>query len=102
MSSTTETRTSSNAVHDPLADQLITPQSSALVLIDYQPDQVSAVRSMDQDLLVKNIVSTVKLVKLFGVPILHSTVNVASGPNPAANFGSRFDLAEHTDSAGDP
>jgi nicotinamidase-related amidase len=34
---------------------------------------------MDHHLLVKNIVSTVKLAKLFGVPIVHSTVNVASG-----------------------
>jgi nicotinamidase-related amidase len=79
MSSTTETPTYSNVVRDPLADHLIAPQNTALVLIDYQPDQVSAVRSMDQDLLVKNIVSTVKLAKLFGVPIVHSTVNVASG-----------------------
>jgi hypothetical protein len=29
--------------------------NSALALIDYQPDKVSAVRSMDQDLLVKKI-----------------------------------------------
>jgi hypothetical protein len=39
------------AIRDPLADHLITPQNSALILIDYQPDQVKAVRSMDQDLL---------------------------------------------------
>ena len=67
------------AIRDPLADHLITPQNSALILIDYQPVQVKAVRSMDQDLLVENIVSTVKLAKLFGVPVVHSTVNVASG-----------------------
>jgi len=67
------------AIRDPLADHLITPQNSALILIDYQPDQVKAVRSMDQDLLVENIISTVKLAKLFGVPVVHSTVNVASG-----------------------
>ena len=78
MSSITVTPTSSNTVRDPIADHLITPQNSALALIDYQPEQVSAVRSMDQDLLVKNIVS-MKLAKLFGVPIVHSTVNVASG-----------------------
>ena len=67
------------AIRDPLADHLITPQNSALILIDYQPNQVEAVRSIDRELLVKNIVSTVKLAKLFGVPIVHSTVNVASG-----------------------
>jgi nicotinamidase-related amidase len=70
---------SSAPIRDPLSDHLITPQNSALILIDYQPSQFAAVRSMDQDLLLKNIVSTVKLANLFGVPIVHSTVNVATG-----------------------
>ena len=69
----------SQAIRDPLADHLITPQNSAFVLIDYQPSQFATVRSMDEDLLRKNIVSTVRTVKAFGVPIVHSTVNVASG-----------------------
>jgi hypothetical protein len=30
------------AIRDPLADHLITPQNSALILIDYQPDRGSA------------------------------------------------------------
>jgi nicotinamidase-related amidase len=34
---------------------------------------------MDRDLLLKNIVSTVKTAKLFRVPIVHSTINVATG-----------------------
>jgi nicotinamidase-related amidase len=50
-----------------------------MLLIDYQPSQVAAVRSTDKDLLVENIVSTVKLANLFRVPLVHSTVNVASG-----------------------
>ena len=66
-------------VRDPLADHLITPQNAAFVLIDYQPSQFSTVRSMAPDLLLKNIVSTVKTVKTFELPIVHSTVNVASG-----------------------
>ena len=69
----------SQAIRDPLADHLITPQNAALVFIDYQPEQLAAVRSMDHDLLVKNAVSTVRAVKAFGVPVVHSTVNVASG-----------------------
>ena len=47
--------------------------------IDYQPSQIAAVRSIDKALLLKNIVSTTELAKLFGVPIVHSTVNVAAG-----------------------
>jgi len=69
----------SQAIRDPLADHLITPQNAALVLIDYQPSQFGTVRSMDPDLLRKNIVSTVKTSRAFRLPIVHSTVNVASG-----------------------
>src|SRR6476619_3441268 len=66
-------------VRDQLGDHLITPQNAALVLIDYQPSQFATVRSMDTDLLRKNIVSTVRAARAFGLPIVHSTVNVASG-----------------------
>jgi nicotinamidase-related amidase len=74
--------TASTAVRDPLADHLLTPHNAALAVIDYQPSQVAAVRSMDPDLLLKNIASTVKLAKLFGVPVVHSTINVAGGSGP--------------------
>jgi nicotinamidase-related amidase len=66
-------------VRDQLGDHLITPQNSALVLIDYQPSQFATVRSMDQDLLRQNIVSVVKTARAFELPVVHSTVNVASG-----------------------
>jgi nicotinamidase-related amidase len=69
-------------IRDPLADHLITPQNAALLLIDYQPAQVATVRSMDPELLVKNAVSTVRTIKTFGVPVVHSTVNVAAGQGP--------------------
>ena len=68
-------------IRDPVADHLVTPENSALVLIDYQPTQFSSVRSMDPALLLKNIMRTVKTAKLFGLPIVHSTVNVSSGQN---------------------
>jgi nicotinamidase-related amidase len=64
---------------DPLGDPLLTPQNSTLIVIDYQPSQVAAVRSMDTDLLRDNIVSTVKTAKAFDLPIVHSTINVATG-----------------------
>ena len=66
-------------VRDPVGDHLLTPQNAALLVIDYQPSQFAAVRSMDPDLLLENIVSTVKTAEAFGVPIVHSTVNVSSG-----------------------
>ena len=66
-------------VRDPLSDHLITPGNSAFLLIDYQPQQLVAVRSMDRALLVKNAVSTVRTIKTYGVPVVHSTVNVSTG-----------------------
>ena len=67
------------AVRDQLADHLLTPQNAALIVVDYQPSQFAAIRSIDQELLTKNIVSTVKVAQLFGLPIVHSTVNVSTG-----------------------
>jgi len=69
-------------IRDPLADHLLTPENAAFLIIDYQPSQLAAVRSMDHDLLLKNAVSTVRTIKTFGVPVVHSTVNVASGQGP--------------------
>jgi nicotinamidase-related amidase len=66
-------------IRDQVGDHLITPQNAALVVIDYQPSQFATVRSMDPGLLQKNVVSTVKAARAFGLPIVHSTVNVASG-----------------------
>jgi nicotinamidase-related amidase len=66
-------------IRDPLADHLITPQNAAFLFIDYQPSQLATIRSMDPALLLKNAVSTVKTIKTFGVPVVHSTVNVAAG-----------------------
>jgi nicotinamidase-related amidase len=66
-------------VRDPVADHLLTSQNAAFLLIDYQPSQLAGVRSMDRGLLLKNAVSTVRTIKAFGLPVVHSTINVASG-----------------------
>ena len=64
---------------DPIGDHLLTSQNAALLVIDYQPSQFAGVRSIDHDLLLENIVSTVRIAKAFGLPIVHSTINVATG-----------------------
>lgn len=66
---------------DPATDPLLTPQNAALVIIDYQPVQVTSIASMDRHALVDNIVSVVRLARLFQLPIVLSTVNVATGKN---------------------
>ena len=72
----------SEPIRDPLADPLLTPSNSTLVVIDYQPSQIQTVRSMDTDLLVRNIVSVARTAKTYGLPIVLSTVNVANGQGP--------------------
>ena len=66
-------------VRDPVADHLLTPQNSVLAVIDYQPSQFAGVNSIDRGLLLDNIVSTVRTAKAFRMPIVHSTINVATG-----------------------
>ena len=63
----TEMLSSSRSIRDQIGDHLITPRNSALVVISYQPSQLAGVQSMDRDLLLKNVVSTVKVGNLFGV-----------------------------------
>ena len=72
----------SETTRDPVTDALLTPQNSALVVIDYQPSQVQTVASIDHDLLTRNIVSVARLAKAYGLPVVLSTVNVAGGQGP--------------------
>jgi nicotinamidase-related amidase len=72
----------SEPIRDPVTDHLLTPQNAALVVIDYQPSQIQAVRSIDHDLLVDNIVSVARLAETFHLPVVLSTVNVADGQGP--------------------
>jgi hypothetical protein len=52
-------------VRDPVGDHLLTPQNAVMAVIDYQPSQLAGGRSMDRDLLLENIVSTVRTAKAF-------------------------------------
>jgi len=65
----------------PAQDHLLTPQNSALIIIDYQPIQVTSVASMDRRVLVNNIVSVARTAKLYKLPVVLSTVNVKTGAN---------------------
>ena len=50
-------------------------------MIDDQPVQVNSVLSMDQELLVDNIVRVAKIARAYGLPIVVSTVKVKTGQN---------------------
>ncbi len=68
-----------NLVRDPKTDYLLTPQNSALVLIDYQPGLVDGTNSIDRDILVNNVVAMAKTARMYGLPIVLSTVGVSAG-----------------------
>lgn len=71
----------STPIRDPKKDIMLAPGNTALILIDYQPPQVSTVESMDRLTLINNVVALVKTAKLHGLPIILSTVNVSNGVN---------------------
>jgi len=71
----------SETIRNPHTDQLLTPDNSAFIIIDYQPVQVSSIRSMQREELVFNITSVAKAAVNFNLPIIHSTVNIGTGRN---------------------
>ncbi|WP_429811314.1 hydrolase [Ensifer sp. B1-9] len=71
----------SEPIRDPIKDRLLTPKNAAFVIIDYQPVQVNSIASMDRQLLLNNIVGCSRAAVAYGLPIVHSTVNVKTGLN---------------------
>ena len=71
----------SEPIRDPAKDHLLTPKNSALIIIDYQPLQVNSIASMDRQKLIDSIIGVAKVGRAFGLPIVHSTVNVETGLN---------------------
>lgn len=73
--------TSPVSIRDPLNDEMLTPQNAALVIIDFQPVQVASIVTMDRRVLLANVVAVAKAARLFGLPVVLSTVNVQTGLN---------------------
>lgn len=73
--------TSPAQIRDPKADDLLTPQNAALLIIDFQPVQVASIVSMERRELIANVVAVARSATLYGVPVILSTVNVATGRN---------------------
>jgi hypothetical protein len=89
---------SSQAVRDPLKDELLTPQNAALIIIDYQPVQVNSIASMDRQLLVNNIVGVAKLGVAFRLPIIFRllTLRPESTSLRFPNFAKFWETSLHT------
>ena len=61
---------SSFPIRDQKNDYLLTPQNSALIIIDYQPPQIADIVSMDRNQMIQNVVALVRMAKLFKIPIV--------------------------------
>lgn len=68
-------------IRDPAGDSLLTPRNAAVVIIDFQPVQVSSIASRDKRQLVANITALARIAKLYGLPTILSSVNVSTGRN---------------------
>ncbi|ABJ73345.1 Amidase [Lactococcus cremoris subsp. cremoris SK11] len=66
---------------NPETDELLSPENSMFLLIDYQPTQVNSINSMNKQDLIRNVTNLTELMKTFDVPIVLSTVNVVTGRN---------------------
>ncbi len=72
---------SSFSKRDPKKDHLITPQNAVLLVIDYQPIQITSINSMDKRELIMNMGTLAELAKAYDIPVILSTVNVKTGMN---------------------
>jgi len=63
-------------IRDPLEDPFLSPTSSALILIDYQPHILWGVNSMDHADLIHNTKGLIKTAVHFDIPIIFSHVGV--------------------------
>lgn len=71
--------TATAPARDPKTDHLLSPQNSALVLIDYQPALVAGTSSIERDVLINNTVAMAKAARLYDLPVILSTVGVTAG-----------------------
>lgn len=73
--------TSPSTIRNPAKDHMLTPGNAALVIIDFQPVQVASIVSMERRQLIANVVAVAKTARLYGLPVVLSTVNVETGRN---------------------
>src|SRR5256885_14070563 len=59
-------------------NKLFTPQDSAVVFIDHQPQMTFGVASIDRATLINNVVLLAKVAKEFGVPTVLTAVETES------------------------
>jgi nicotinamidase-related amidase len=62
--------------------EMLTPQNSAVALVDYQPAMYQGIQSHDRNVTLHNVQILAKAARLFGVPIILSTIAKDSFAGP--------------------
>ncbi len=63
---------------NPVEDPFLNPETTALILIDYQPEILQGVKSMEHEDLVNNTLGMLKAASFFKIPVILSHVGVGS------------------------
>lgn len=61
---------------------LLTPENSAIILIDHQPQMIFGTQSADRQTIINNTVGLAKTAKIFNAPIILTTVAAESFSGP--------------------
>jgi len=62
-------------------DNLLTAENTVLMVIDWQEEMMGAVRNWPRKVLTNNTEAMIKTAKLFGIPVVESTIGVELGAN---------------------
>jgi nicotinamidase-related amidase len=71
---------------DPLIDQLLTPENAALLIVDFQPPQLTGVTTIDHTRLVENAAMLCRAARLFRLPTILSTLKRSDDGGPPTVF----------------
>src|SRR5882724_3225304 len=71
-------------------DALLTPQNSALILIDHQPFQFANVRNIDPTLVLNNTIGLAKGARALGVPTIPPIETQTRGDSPPRDLKNFF------------
>jgi nicotinamidase-related amidase len=67
---------------DPLTDRLLTGENAALLIVDFQPPQITGVTTIDHARLVENAAMLCRAARLFRLPVVLSTLKRSGNGGP--------------------
>jgi nicotinamidase-related amidase len=62
--------------------RILTPDNSMLILIDHQPNTLLGIQSHDRQTLINNVTGLAKTAKIFGLPVILTTVAAKTFTGP--------------------